>query len=71
MHTNFFRDLHLISSFKGSKKTGIIDRLQWTHLTMVPKVTPKGLLSYVQKKKYFPQKSIRIALLTMFLTSNY
>jgi hypothetical protein len=31
-------------------------RVQWTHLTMVPKVTPMGLLSYVQKIKN-PQKN--------------
>jgi hypothetical protein len=31
------------------------DGVQWTHLTMVPKVTPMGLLSYVQKKKISPK----------------
>jgi hypothetical protein len=45
------------------------DRVQWTHLTMVPKMTPMGLLSYVQNKNKFHQKSIRIALPTMILTS--
>ena len=32
------------------------DRVQWTHLTMVPKVTPMGFLSYVQVKKKFSPK---------------
>ena len=31
------------------------DRVQWTHLTMVPKVTPMGLLSHIQKKKISPK----------------
>jgi hypothetical protein len=31
------------------------DRVKWTHLTMVPKATPKGLLSYVQKKIISPK----------------
>jgi hypothetical protein len=31
------------------------DRVQWTHLTMVPKTTPKGLLSYVQKNFFSPK----------------
>ena len=38
------------------KNMDFFDRVQWTHLTMVPKVTPKGLLSYVQKKKKFSPK---------------
>jgi hypothetical protein len=52
-HTNFFRDLHLISSFKCSKKVWIFfDRVQWTHLTMVPKVT----FELCPEKKIFSPK---------------
>jgi hypothetical protein len=50
MHTKFLIDLNV------QRKLWIFfDRVQWTHLTIVPKVTPKGLLSYVQKKKFSPK----------------
>ena len=52
MRPTFFRDLHLISLFKYEKNIWIfIDRVQWTHLTMVPKVTSKELLSYVYQNQ--------------------
>jgi hypothetical protein len=48
MRSTFFRDLHLISQFKYEKKILIFfDRVQWTHLTMVPKTTLKGLLRVI------------------------
>ena len=48
MRPTFFRDLHLISLFKYEKKIWIFfHRVQSTHLTMVPKTTPKELLSYI------------------------
>ena len=54
MRPTFLRDLNLISLFKYEKKIWIfIDRVQWTHLTMVPKVTIKELLSYVYQKFFF------------------
>jgi hypothetical protein len=45
MRPIFFRDLHLISLFKYEKikNMDFFDRVQLTHLTMVPKATPKGL----------------------------
>jgi hypothetical protein len=33
-----------------------IDRVQWTHLIIVPKTTPKELLSYVYQKIFFCPK---------------
>jgi hypothetical protein len=54
MRPTFLRDLQLISLLKYEKKIWIFfDRVQWTHLTMVPKTTPKGLLSYVYQKYFF------------------
>jgi hypothetical protein len=62
MRPTFFRDLHLISQFKYEKKNmDFFHRVQWTHLTMVrcvhrlvPKTTPKELLSLIQIKKISP-----------------
>jgi hypothetical protein len=31
------------------------ERVQWTHLTMVPKMNPKGLLSYIYQKNFSPK----------------
>jgi hypothetical protein len=65
MHTIFFIDLHLISSLNVQKKIWIFfDRVQWTHLTMVPKANQKRLFSYVKKKK----NSTKNQLGSMFLT---
>jgi hypothetical protein len=57
MCTNFFRDYtsNLTGLNMKKKMWTFIDRVQSTHLTMVPKVTPMGLLSYVQNKKNFPK----------------
>jgi hypothetical protein len=55
MRPTFFRDLHLISLLKYEKKIWIFfHRVQSTHLTMVPKMTPTELLSYIQIKNFFP-----------------
>jgi hypothetical protein len=37
------------------KNMDFFDRVQWSHLTMVPKASTKGLLSYVYEKNFCPK----------------